>query len=514
MRWVVLVAALATVNALVALVWVWPSGIDLHTEEKALGAVSGTLRVDGSPEPVRNAGDERLAAVTPVNREASCNNSSASLVAQGGFVTKYVKIRCGAMVTNLCFASGQPRYFTPPAWPPGRLLTRSGATTVCNEAVTKPKLHMVLYSAPPPGGELPWPAAPNHVMLVAPFCWELYGYHLILCLQAAFAQLLRLGFTWSDEGEIVDRSSGDFFNDDNTSSACRRRAGAPPRLVFAVHKGSGLFPYLLGSSSSWLDPNPTLHHPNAPGILKHSKPQAAAYWHLWRTLADDPADVYASPDVPSACYRRALLGGLPSTDVLPHEAQEFSRVMLKRLRGVRRHIPSCLQLRVVLIQRAVRYRILNLERVVEDISSELQRAVEGASVAVRVVSFENMSVVAQVDIAANADVLVGVHGNGLSWSVAMPSGSAIVELWPNRAYNRNYVDFALRHNLAYFSVESRSDGCRARCPAEYDLRKSGVLQRVAAHWHHVVCRGGRFNTSAEFYALRLAAAQRKRTTKG
>ncbi len=286
-------------------------------------------------------------------------------------------------------------------------------------------------------------------------------------------------------------------------------ANKQPRLVFAVLKGSGLFPFLLGSSRSWADATPSPRHA-ATGRLKTSKPQPAAYWRLWSIVADDPADVHAAGDAPAQCYRRAMLGGLPSTDVSPAEAQEFARVARLRL-GVHAAVPACRRLRVTVVQRAVRYAIRNLDAVVAD----LQRwrptapATPPWDVAVQVVSFENMTVAAQVEVAADTDVLVGVHGNGLSWSMAMPAAGMLLELWPNRAYNRNYVDFALRYNLAYFAVEARQDGCRARCPAAYDLAKSGVMARMSEHWSRVVCRGKAFNTTREFYRIRDAAAKEK-----
>ena len=61
--------------------------------------------------------------------------------------TRYQKIRCGAVVHGLCWKEGQPRYFTQKnPKDTHSYFTRSGGTTVCNEAVRKTKLNMVLYA--------------------------------------------------------------------------------------------------------------------------------------------------------------------------------------------------------------------------------------------------------------------------------------------------------------------------------------------------------------------------------
>ena len=418
----------------------------------------------------------------------------------------------------------------PPSWPKGKLLTRSGATTVCNEAVTKSKLHMVVYGEGGPGEALRWPRYDrgSNTMLVVPFCWELYGYHLILCLQATFAQLVRIGFVWDASGNRRLKRSSPLATSNVSSCAgigpnAEDQLISSPTLVIGVLKGSGLFPYLLGSSISWTNSTPDLHGPT--GRVLQSKAQPASYWHMWSILADDPADVHALGDLLPACYDSGLLGGLPSTDVLPHEAQAFSRVLLAKLLLSEQHQQvACGVIRVLVVQRAQRYKILNIDDVVDQIKRELEAApIKDADritqrvqrrVTVRVASFENMTIRQQVELAASTDVLVGVHGNALSWSSMMPPSAAVVELWPNRPYNRNYADFALRHNLAYFSVEGRTNGCRARCPASFNLRESGILSRVALHLDSVACHGEVFNTTDAFLLEKDHTARRRREKLG
>lgn len=79
-----------------------------------------------------------------------------------------------------------------------------------------------------------------------------------------------------------------------------------------------------------------------------------------------------------------------------------------------------------------------------------------ASVVVRQVALEDCRrMEAQVALFRDADIVVGTHGNGLTWSGVMRSGgtAALVEIWPAASYNGNYRRFASLGGLHYVSVE-------------------------------------------------------------
>jgi hypothetical protein len=389
------------------------------------------------------------------------------------FRTTYRKIHCGAVVRNLCLSLGQPRYFTPT----GKLLTKSGATTVCNEAVRKPKLHMVMNSSVPAERIL----APFSLLggggafgvLIVPFCWELYGYHLLLCLMSTWATFQKSGLPHLMQHRRVVVKVG-------------------------ILKGSGLFSYLVGSRKSWDEPHIDEQD------LRRSRPKPSYYWRLWSIIADTPDMVEPVGDIDPSCFDAGLLGGPPSTALTPAEQQEFKRELIRRLRlSPEVDAVNCGRVRITIIQRKARYKIKNIHEVRDALWHAFQRF---GSVEVRTVELEAMPLLSQAELASNSDILVGIHGNGLSWSLLMPKNGVLLELWPNRAYNRNYPMFALRGNLYYVSSNGNGD-CSARCSASFNVSAAAAMARE--HLLRTSCQGLEFNTTPMFIEEKKRAEQRK-----
>jgi hypothetical protein len=436
------------------------------------------------------------------------------------FLTKYQKTHCGARVHNMCLKSGQPNYQTPE----GELLTRSGATTVCNEAARKSKLHMVVKA---PAAFVESSSSPSTMplrylgsksLLLVPFCWELYGYHLLLCIMSTWTNLQRT---------LKAASFGADVRDD-----------ASTIVVIGFLKGSGLFPYLRGSNESWTNYNPPIT--TAAGDATPSKAQSTRYWPLWRILASDPSLVAPLPDLPPLCVDYALLGHIPSYDVLPAEQQAFRMAAMRRLlRPASPNAPvletpraalfksicetshqdvaagniAAATLNVVVIQRRQRYRIMNIDEVTAALRRgllHLNTIPPWSEVNVEIVHLEEKeSVVEQLHLASITDVLVGIHGNGLSWSMFQEPKAAIIELWPRGPYNTNYATFAQRGNLLYESVNGNGK-CSSRCSASFlpqDIEAAAA--RVAAHLYRTRCLGESFNSTVEFFAAKEATAKRK-----
>lgn len=503
------------------------------------------------------------------------------------FLTSYQKTTCGATVQNMCIKGGQPRYVTTD----GQLLTRSGATTVCNEAVRKSKLHMVV-TASSSQQELPaYPMGPggNASMLLVPFCWELYGYHLLLCIMSAWANARRHGVCLG----CPDPHNG------HDNPIVRH-------VVVGFLKGSGQFPFLRGSSSSWDSFTPPLTFTRADrkrpiGVFAShrislpSKAESTPYWPLWRGLTDDPSNVWPLSDIEPSCYRHALLGHIPSVDVTPQEQMLFRDALLRRVLfgfgassvkrtvskraadAIREHLSASvngtteqvdvllgrlgliktngagftassrvqamesllrhrrsyyaancrqdrrakrtsLRIRVTLIQRAKRYSIQNIGEVEDAIRRGVLHTARRHhvypvdwSVDIRTVVLENITVVRQIALAAlGTDLLVGVHGNGLSWSMLLEPTAAVMELWPHVPYNANYVTFANRGNLFYKAVTGNGD-CRSRCSATYNAAAvEAAAADVAQHLWAVRCRRESFNVTRRFYEDKEQSAKRKR----
>lgn len=433
------------------------------------------------------------------------------------FATHYQKTRCGAVVRNLCFKDGQPRYFTHS----GALLTKSGATTMCNEAVRKSKLHMVVGSPPPAHAKLPYPlfrppgkqssSSSATSLLLIPFCWELYGYHLLLCIMSTWVNLRRVD---SDHRAGLTSMQG--------------------RSVVGYLKGSGLFPYLKGSAADWMAPLSSSESRS----LK-SRPSHTTYWPLWRVLVDHPSQVMPQPDIPSRCFTNGVLGHIPSTDVTPAEQQAFRLALIRRVAmytaAASHNLPSVAMMddfsgdhfcksrhpdapvatspiRVTIVERLERYRIKNLPDVKAAIVDGLVSAgaFHPSPPAARVVVLENMTLDEQMRVMVwETDVLVGVHGNGLSWSMLLPPTSVVLELWPNRPYNTNYATFALRGNLFYDSVSAHAS-CNARCGAAYPIADiAAAARRAGEHLNEVRCKRKPFDVTPQFFKAKEDAARRK-----
>ena len=183
-------------------------------------------------------------------------------------------------------------------------------------------------------------------VLVAPFCWELYGYHLLLCIMAMHAHLGRLGLLPSSAEEAGVSSATS-----SSSSSSSGEYSSPLRIIVAVSKASKHFPYMTGSSTDWggavrLNYMPSNNN-NGGGLMggalgnnfatveatsvMPSRTHPSTYWRLWATIADSPSDVFPDSDVPPQCFRLAVLGAPASFAVSNAEGRAFRRSVLLRL---------------------------------------------------------------------------------------------------------------------------------------------------------------------------------------
>lgn len=62
---------------------------------------------------------------------------------------------------------------------------------------------------------------------------------------------------------------------------------------------------------------------------------------------------------------------------------------------------------------------------------------------------ENHTVKDQLEIIANTDILIGVHGAGLSWCIFMKNNSTLVEMYPGCSNTDNYVRWCKIANINY-----------------------------------------------------------------
>ena len=62
---------------------------------------------------------------------------------------------------------------------------------------------------------------------------------------------------------------------------------------------------------------------------------------------------------------------------------------------------------------------------------------------------ENHTVKEQLEIIANTDILIGVHGAGLSWCIFMKNGSTLIEMYPGNSNTDNYIRWCKIANIKY-----------------------------------------------------------------
>ena len=477
------------------------------------------------------------------------------------WVTKYRKVHCGALVAQFCvWNRGIPRYFRPPgATGSEKPFTSGGGTTVCNEGGRKYRFGGGYYTAAtliPPAGAggrdlltksaentdwsvtvtlgfdtgaattvAPW--QPRSVLIV-PFCWELYGYHLLLCLASLHAHLerLRIATTIDAAAQVAAQVKG------------RTHWIVPAHVTVGAMKGGSFTPWYIGSRSSWLDTQPR----------RKARPEdesvtTTAYWPLWAALVDDPANVMPLPDVPKQCFDIGIIGGHHSPDLTSRQARSFRLAVLRRwnISQQAAHssfgktptapvsafcdamddkrintsewskmpgndaaedpthsvLPSyshdeladklekTIPWHVTIVQRRSRYKILNVGDVRRNARTAFMQWVGlrrrlpffpprllRLRLNVTVIELEDMTFLEQLRlIAEKTDVLVAVHGNALSWTMFLPEGRVVVELWPKHAYNANYAHFAGRANVRLLRAFGNGN-CKERCSAGFFIHSS------------------------------------------
>lgn len=104
-------------------------------------------------------------------------------------------------------------------------------------------------------------------------------------------------------------------------------------------------------------------------------------------------------------------------------------------------------------------RILNVDVVksfVEDVLNDAKKTGTRLSLKlnVRVIYFETLSVAQQAEVALYTQLMIGIHGNGLTWTGLLdPRRSALIEVWSAHAFNGNYKSFANNIDFKYISLE-------------------------------------------------------------
>lgn len=99
---------------------------------------------------------------------------------------------------------------------------------------------------------------------------------------------------------------------------------------------------------------------------------------------------------------------------------------------------------------------------------QLVNAARAAGHRIRIVALEELCIADQLAILATTSVLIGVHGSGLSNSVFLPRGSALVQLLP----------YGVQNGAQFFQSAATSAG------VAYFEWKNPNISRTTQHWHY------------------------------
>lgn len=72
----------------------------------------------------------------------------------------------------------------------------------------------------------------------------------------------------------------------------------------------------------------------------------------------------------------------------------------------------------------------------------------------KAVDFAKMSYREQIKTATNTDILIGVHGNGLSHLIALPKHAMLIEIFPSTGQTFHYSHLAEAKQITYFRIQN------------------------------------------------------------
>ena len=292
----------------------------------------------------------------------------------------------------------------------------------------------------------------DDALLLVVLCWDTVGYHLFSCTLGAWAVLYEKG--------LLERY---------------------PDVKVAVLK-SNFVPQRMGSHVSWNDTRSYL-----------SQYKSNNQWALWGGVTSRPENVRTLREYAGRCFSKAVVGHVPLYDVTPFHTSMFVRRVL-RVAGVVRPPPPllkgpCAPPVVTVVERKANFHIKNLAEVV-DVATIALRAGGARRPAVSVVVYETMPFVEQLAAATRTNVMIGTHGNGMTWVSFMPAGGTLIELWGQYPYNANYRGMATRAYQRYIPVSLHLANCQKRCDlvVAADALKPAV-ETALAHYRNVSCAG-------------------------
>jgi hypothetical protein len=390
---------------------------------------------DVSPLPAAT-GIKSVAAATPHRRAFDPNVTEIpeeDPIADGalydapmkGFTTKLSwRGKCWYEVENFCVIRGQLTFFHDAA---ENAQGTSGALRMCNEFSQHSELIKLHYVSRPNNGTgiLPAPLLTKTPGWVLQFwCQDLF--HMTLGLMPAFhtARHVRELFlsyqrrhAESDSALVGPNGVALFHANDSATSFhpdiyMRIAKGKRKRSAYCRIKFGHPQSYDVVRNERWGD-----HQFPFPGN---------PYWPFYQVISPEPHrmhPLYAGSTKKSACYRIGAIDKLYIKETMGKQAHEYTAALLMVLNVSRddRMKRKCREYRATIIDRRGRTRRLtNIP--------ELVSVAESLGFKAQSVALEKIPIREQIALLTRTDVLVGVHGNGLTWLQFLSPGSVVVEL--------------------------------------------------------------------------------------
>ena len=296
--------------------------------------------------------------------------------------------KCWYDVKNFCVVNGQLTMFHDPQHGGAR----KGSLRMCNEFSQHSKTIELKYHSEPLPEKLPGPVLTKTKGWILQFwCQDLF--HMTLTLMPAFQMLQQVG----PHPDVFIRIAKGVRK--NKSQYCRIKLGDP--------------------ASFELVKNPKWGHD------KQFPFAGNPYWPFYRLLTPDPHRIlplYKGATKKTVCYREGIIDKFYLKELTGLQARNYSDAQLQSFGVTKGERRKCGRYRVTLIDRRGRTRRLNN-------TDEMVATIEALeNFKVRKVALELLPIRDQLHLMTETDILLGVHGNGLTWLQFLEAGSVVVEL--------------------------------------------------------------------------------------
>ncbi|CUG82572.1 membrane-associated protein, putative [Bodo saltans] len=294
--------------------------------------------------------------------------------------------KCFYLVKNFCVVRGQLTMFHDPSDQSSRTIK----LRMCNEFSQHSPTIRLAYRSEPMPPMLPAPLNTITKGWVLQFwCQDLF--HMTLSLMPAFHTKQYLG------------PHPDVFI----------------RIAKGVRRKGGYCRVKLGDPRNWKDVKNKKW-----GGDKQFPFAGNPYWPFYRVITPDPHRVfplYPGSTAKSSCYTNGVIDKVYLKDLVGDQARNYSGSLLNSLEVVRGPARQCRKYRLTMIDRRGKTRRLTNVPTLVDIA--LRKGFIAESVAL-----ETLPIREQLRLITSTDVLMGMHGNGMTWLQFLPPGSAVVEL--------------------------------------------------------------------------------------